>query len=170
MREPLSAKASGSVQGFSLVETLVATTLLALAVAGLAHLATIAAATSHRARGATFATLAASSKVGQLLAVPWDVQLAMAADNDGTLARNVPGYHDLLDYAGVPVAGRGGGDSPQGAAFVRRWSVRRVADEADAALVLEVVVAGVSTHAAGGRILGRLLTIRGRHDWWEPAP
>ena len=167
--QALFANASRAARGFSLVETLVATTLLTVGVGGLAHLATRAAFTNQRARSATVATLLAASKADELLAVPWDDQTTLARDDDGSLERNMAGFYDLLNHAGVP-AGVGGGDVPSGVAYVRRWSVRALADDPGNALVLEVVVAGEASGAGGSRILTRILTIRGRRDWWEPVP
>ena len=127
-----------------------ATTLLTIAVGGLAHLATAATSTNQRARSATLATLLASSKVEELLAVPWNEQVALASNADASLERNVPGFYDLLDAAGRP-AGEHGDGAPAGAAYVRRWSVRTFAEDPGNALVLHVVVAG-SASAGGPRI------------------
>ena len=168
-RQALFASASRAARGFSLVETLVATTLLIVAVGGLAHLATLAASTNQRARSATVATLLATSKADELLAVPWGDQTALARDDDGSLERNVAGFYDLLNHTGVP-AGGDRGDVLSGVAYVRRWSVRALAHDPGNALVLEVVVAGEASGAGGSRILTRILTIRGRRDWWEPVP
>ena len=167
--QALFANASRAARGFSLVETLVATTLLTVAIGGLAQLATLAASTNQRARSATVATLLATSKADELLAVPWGDQTALARNDDGSLERNVAGFYDLLNHAGVP-AGGGRGDVLSDVAYVRRWSVRALADDPGSALVLQVVVAGEATGAGGPRNLSRILTIRGRRDWWEPLP
>ena len=87
----LRVEASHATRGFSLIETLVATTLLTIAVGGLAHLATAATSTNQRARSSTLATLLASSKVEELLAVPWNDQVAQASNADTSLERNVRG-------------------------------------------------------------------------------
>ena len=157
-----------SSAGFSLIETLVATTLLTVAVGGLAQLATGAASTNQRARSTTLATLLATSKADELLAVPWHAQAALARHDNLTLDRSVAGFYDLLNADGVP-APLDHGDAPSGVAYVRRWSVRAL-DQPGDALVLEVVVAGEAMGTGGSRILSRVLTIRGRRDWWEPAP
>jgi prepilin-type N-terminal cleavage/methylation domain-containing protein len=159
----LRLEALQTTRGFSLIETLVATTLLTIAVGGLAHLATAATSTNQRARSTTLAALLASSKVEELLAVPWNDQLTQASNGDASIERNVPGFYDLLDASGRPPAnGRGH------AAYRRRWSVRRFAEDPDSGLVIHVVVTGLAP-AGGPRVLARMVTVRARRDWWEPA-
>lgn len=143
-------------------------TLLTIAVGGLAHLATVATSSNQRARSVMLATLLASSKVEELLAVPWNEQVTLASSADVSLERNVAGFYDLLDASGRPTGTDAGRDTPFGVAYVRRWSVRTFAENPGNALVLHVVVAG-SASAGGPRTMARTLSVRARRDWWEPA-
>jgi hypothetical protein len=159
----MRVEASHATRGFSLIETLLATTLLTIAVGGLAHLATAATFINQRARSSTLAALLASSKVEELLAVPWNEQVAQASNADTSIERNVAGFYDLLDASGRPSASGSGA-----AAYRRRWSVRRFAEDPDSGLVIHVVVTGLAS-AGGSRVLARVVTVRARRDWWEPA-
>ncbi len=149
-----------SSSGFSLVEALVATTLVTVAVVGLAQLVVGAAAANRRARAATAATLLASSKIDDLLAVPWSDQVAAATSSDASLDQDVAGYYDVLDAAGQPAHGAAG-------AFVRRWSVRTLQESPGNAVVLHVVVSATSAGQPG--LVARMQTVRTRRLWWEPV-
>jgi prepilin-type N-terminal cleavage/methylation domain-containing protein len=97
-------------RGFSLVETIVATSLLAVALATLAQFvdAGVQSGVAARARGAT--TLMAEQKMEQIRALPWAAIAAMP-----------PEVTDYLDAAGdqrCPGANAPCGD----AMYVRRWS------------------------------------------------
>ena len=98
---------------------------------------------------------------------PWNDQAALASNADTTLERNVAGFYDLLDASGRP-PDSGHGDAA-GVAYIRRWSVRTFAEDPGRALVLRVVVTGLAS-AGGPRVLARMVTVRARRDWWEPAP
>ena len=147
-----------SSSGFSLVEALVATTLVIVAVGGVAQLVAGATAANGRARAATAATLLASGKIDDLLTVPWSDQMAAATSSDVSLDQDMPGYYDVLDAAGQPAPGPAG-------AFVRRWSVRTLQESPGNAVVLHVVV-----RAAGSPgLVARMQTVRTRRLWWEPV-
>jgi prepilin-type N-terminal cleavage/methylation domain-containing protein len=97
-------------RGFSLVETIVATSLLAVALVTLAQFvgAGIHSGAAARARGAT--TLMAAQKMEQLGALPWEAIAAMPPD-----------LTDYLDAAGDECCS--GATSPCGdAVYIRRWS------------------------------------------------
>jgi prepilin-type N-terminal cleavage/methylation domain-containing protein len=70
-------------EGFSLVEVLVATAVFVTAVVGLAQLFTAAAGANMAARYRTEATILASAKVEELLAVPWGSETTAADNADG---------------------------------------------------------------------------------------
>jgi Tfp pilus assembly protein PilV len=149
-----------SQSGFSLIEALVATTLVIVAVGGVAQLVAGAIAANGRARAATAATLLASSKIDHLLTVPWSDQVAAATASDASLDEDVPGYYDVLDAAGQPAPGAAG-------AFVRRWSVRTLQESPGNAVVLHVVVSATSAGHPG--LVARMQTVRTRRLWWEPV-
>ncbi len=114
-------------RGFSLVETIVATSLLATALVALAQLvgAGVQSGAAPRARAAT--TLMAEQKMEQLCALPW-----------ATLATMAPDATDYLDTAGdeqCAAAHQACGD----AVYVRRWSATP-ASFSIGVLILEVDV------------------------------
>lgn len=174
-------------RGFSLVEALFATTILAAGIGAVSQLALVAVRANHAATSTTLTTILASQKLEQLRALAWtfDVSGAPLSDTStdtaafperpvgGTglqpsgpdaLARNTAGYCDFVDGAGRIVGG--GTRAPATAAFVRRWSIERVPNATDV-LVIQVSVMPVamtSTTSGGGRRLGeaRLVQVKGR--------
>ena len=149
-----------TARGFSLLEVLIALTLLVVAVGTLASLPVITTRANAAARAATIATLAAEEKMEQLRALAWGFDasgrplsdtttdltvlppaagsgVGLTASPAGALMQNTPGYCDFLDAAGRWIAGAAA--APQ-AVFVRRWSVDPLASNPANALVLQVVV------------------------------
>jgi prepilin-type N-terminal cleavage/methylation domain-containing protein len=114
-------------RGFSLVETIVATSLLAAALVALAQLvdAGVQSGAAARARAAT--TLMAEQKMEQLRALPW-----------ATLATIAPDATDYLDMAGDEQCGAAH-EACGDAVYVRRWSAIP-ASFSSAVLILEVDV------------------------------
>lgn len=97
-------------RGFSLIETIVATSLLAVALVTLAQFvgAGVQSGASARARAAT--TLIAAQKMEQIRALPW-----------GAIAAMRPSVTDYLDASGDECCP--GANAPCGdAMYVRRWS------------------------------------------------
>jgi Tfp pilus assembly protein PilV len=125
-----------NARGFSLLEALVAAALVAAAIGAVAQLAVIAASATRAARSGTMAVFLAQDKMEELRARATRLPPSPA----GTLERNVPAYSDFHDVRGQPI------DDPDGAAYVRRWSIARDASRADG-VVLQVAmyVAGQST-------------------------
>ena len=114
-------------RGFSLVETIVATSLLAAALVALAQLvgAGVQSGAAARARAAT--TLMAEQKMEQLRALPWAALATMPAD-----------VTDYLDAAGDEQCAAA--EEPCGhAVYVRRWSAIP-ASFSSGVLILEVEV------------------------------
>ena len=132
-------------RGFSLVETIVATSLLAVALVTLAQFvgAGMQSGAAARARGAT--TLMAEQKMEQLCVLPWAAIAAMPA-----------GATDYLDASGNERCT--GASAPCGdAVYVRRWSATPAAFSTGV-LIIEVDVRLVS----GGHGRTTLVTARGR--------
>jgi prepilin-type N-terminal cleavage/methylation domain-containing protein len=101
-------------RGFSLVETVVAASLLAVALVTLAQFvdAGVRSGAAARARAAT--TLMAAQKMEQIRALPWEAIAAMRPDAT-----------DYLDAAGDECCT--GATAPCGdAVYVRRWSATSV--------------------------------------------
>ncbi len=114
--------------GFGLAEVLVAMGLVAVAVAGLATLVTLAVRSAVGAHDQTRATILAAQKMEQLRAVTTATVPASA----GSLATDVPGYVDWLTGDGQPALGAA-------AIYVRRWAVGPVAGQPNVGM-LQVLV------------------------------
>lgn len=132
-------------RGFSLLEVLVAVTILSTAGWTLAHLFVVAESANRSARTTTVAALLAQQKLEELRAA------TPSPSPPGSLGEDVPGYSDSLD---------GSGRSP-GTLFTRRWSVDPLPDVAATAVVIQVLVA---THADPRQILARMVTVK----TWAP--
>ena len=178
----------GTDRGFALIETLVATLLLACGVMAAAYLAIASARVQAASRRNGLVTQLARDKMEQLRALAWtsdaavvpvtdwssDVAAAEPTPSGGTglglsppdsLSTNVPGFCDFLDAQGRWM-GRGS-TAPSGAAWVRRWSVTPVAGLSDTLAVAVVVTPAMPSDADGVRgartMAGaRLLSIRAR--------
>ena len=130
-------------RGTTIVEALVAASLLITLVGGVAHLILQSHRFVVRAEQMTVATIAASARLERLRAVPWEYDLAGAEREapalemspPGALERNVDGFHESLDSAGGPLVG----PPPGGAAYLRRWAIVPIGDGA-AARAIEVCV------------------------------
>jgi prepilin-type N-terminal cleavage/methylation domain-containing protein len=150
-----------AIDGFTLIETLVATTILVVGIAALTGLSTIAARANTAAGTATVASLLAAQKMEQFLALTWGYDALGHAVSDTTtdltvfpprtgsgvgltvspadaLRLNTSGYCDFLDASGTSLGG--GTTPPAQAMFVRRWSVQPLPSNPANALVLQVMV------------------------------
>jgi prepilin-type N-terminal cleavage/methylation domain-containing protein len=141
-----------SERGFSLLEVLVATTILAVGLAALAHLFAMSTNANKQARATTVATVLAIEKMEQLRGLMWGfdnlgVELAdprLAVSPSDSLRRNTAGFCDFLDKTGQPLAE--GTDPPLSTVYVRRWSIERLPADPDNVLVLQVMVTQRFTH------------------------
>jgi type II secretory pathway pseudopilin PulG len=147
--------------GFSLVEVLLATTLLTVAIASLAQLFVISTKANTSAKLTTFTTVLAQQKMEQLRSLTWgfdslglpltdtstDITAAIEAPTGGkgltpspagTLGENTDGYCDFLDANGQSLGG--GTTPPANAVFIRRWSVEPLPTNPNNTLVLQVLV------------------------------
>jgi len=94
-------------RGFSLIEVLVAATLMTVAATGLAQLSVVAMRVNDGARSAAVATLLASDKLEQLRGVAW---AELGPSPPDALFENTTGYFDA--------------PHPD---FIRRWSIESLA-------------------------------------------
>jgi len=101
-----------SDHGFTLVEVLVAMTLVLLLVQGAAEVLLVSVRLAEGAREQTFTVLLASAKVE-------DLRSDLPAIG-GSLDRDEPGFVDYLDTDGTIV---GMDTEPRTAVYVRRWAV-----------------------------------------------
>jgi type II secretory pathway pseudopilin PulG len=151
-------------RGFSLIEAVTATSIMAVAVLSLAQLFVISTNANRSARTTTFAAVLAQQKMEQLRGLAWgfdtiglpisdtdsDLTVTPARAGGGKgltpsptgvespLRKNVIGYCDFLDAAGVSL---GGGDvPPPNTAYIRRWSIEPLPTNPNNTLVLQVLV------------------------------
>src|SRR5436190_4441281 len=130
--------------GFSLLEVLVATTILAIALSALAQLFAISTKSNVSAKSTTFAALLAQQKMEQLRGLTWGFDplglpltdtttnitvvpealtggKGLTPSQTNTLAANTAGYCDFLDKSGNSLGD--GTVPPTSAIYIRRWSV-----------------------------------------------
>lgn len=158
-------------RGFTLVEVLLAITLLSLAALGGVQLVAVSIQSTAAARTQTLSVVLASVRLEELRSLTFefddqglpstDLQtdlstLPPAAGGPGlapggSLTTSVSGYVDYLDHRGGRIGN--GTVVPPGAAFVRRWSVA-ASVVAPGVLVLEVAVLPVAAQLTGGSGLG----------------
>lgn len=188
--KPDSARARRGEAGFSIVEVLVATGLLATALVSLAQLFAIAQATNGAARNSTLTMVLAEQKLEQLRALQYTfdrvglpvqdttTDLAvyppaatggkgLSPHTDNTLQANTNGYVDYLDHYGRTLGG--GTVIPQNTAFIRRWSVEPLPTNPNNVVILQVLVTrqrdrglGDAGSVSRGSQEARLMTIKSR--------
>lgn len=150
-------------RGFSLLEVLVAMSIVTVGVAALAQLSIVAIRAADGAKTTTTAAVLAQQKMEQLRGLAWGIDaLGMAvsdtttdivsggssADGPGLspspadcLRQNTPGYYDFVDGSAHSLGG--GPVQPSGAVYVRRWSVTPLPANPEQTLVLQVIVSRV---------------------------
>ncbi len=176
--------------GFSLVETLVATGMLAAAVVSLGQLFTLSTRTNLGSRHASVSSILAAQKVEELRALTWglDTQGFPVSDTstdttsspespaggtglspspNTTLQQNTPGYVDYIDRVGNKLGG--GSVPPDATAYIRRWSVAPLPANPNNTLVIQVLVTphrnrGSANFSSVARLPGeaRLVTVKTR--------
>lgn len=158
--------------GFTLPEVLVATLLLATALASVAHLMAMATRSNIAAQRTTFAATLAQEKMEQLRALSWgfdqvglpvqdyatdltvhppepDGGTGLSQSPNDSLAANVEGYVDYLDRRGTSLGG--GGNVPVGTTYVRRWSVEPLPTNPNNTLILQVLVFSLNDRSEDGQ-------------------
>ena len=148
-------------RGFSLIEVLIATTILTVALTALAQLFAVATTANDSARVTTFASILAQQKMEQLRGLTWGFDLVglpisdttsdltvvpeattggtgLSASPAGALGANTLGYCDFLAEDGTSLGG--GTAPPAGAVYIRRWSVEPLPTDPNNTLILQVLV------------------------------
>ena len=176
--------------GFSIIEVLVATGILASALVALAQLFAIAQASNGAARSSTLTMILAEQKLEQLRALQYTfdrvglpvqdttTDLAvyppaatggkgLSPHTDNTLQANTNGYVDYLDHYGRTLGG--GTVIPDNTAFIRRWSVEPLPTNPNNVVILQVLVTRQRNRGTGdagsvsrGSQEARLMTIKSR--------
>jgi len=147
--------------GFSIVETIFATGVMATAVVALAQMFTISVQNNKNARTGSYATTLAEQKMEQLRGLTFgfdsiglpltdtttDTAAPIETPNggtgltpspDGTLLANINGYVDYIDAFGN-VLGGGTGVRPR-TVYIRRWSIEPLPTNPNDTLVIQVMV------------------------------
>lgn len=131
-----------SVRGFTLFETLVATSILVTALAGVAQLFILGAQLTRQAAQSGFALAAAQDKLESLRgqAFTYDANgsavtaPAVQPSPESSLEEDLEPYVDWLDFDGAPL------ESADGATLVRRWRVSSLGATTPDAIAIEVCV------------------------------
>jgi Tfp pilus assembly protein PilV len=146
--------------GFSLIETLVATGLLVIAVVTLAQLFGIAVRSNVASRDVTYATVLAVQKLEELRAIDTEFidpspPMALSADT--------PEWVDYVDRFGRTLEGE---NRPRKTAYLRRWCIDRT--DIDGAWMVQVRVVPASAEDGEDGLSAeevRLVTVRSRRTW-----
>ena len=109
------------VRGCSLIEVLVATSIVAVTVGGLAQLTALAARANVQAGRTSFAVVVAQQKTEEVLA---EAGLDLNASPAAALTTNVDGFFDFVNRHGRPTGSSA--TTPPGSDYLRRWSVQPV--------------------------------------------
>ena len=158
-----NCKSSKSESGFSIVEVIFATGLLAVAVVALAQMFTISVQNNLNAKTGSFTTTLAEQKMEQLRGLtygfdtiglpltdtttdttsPTETPLGaggkgLTASPAGTLVANVDGYVDYIDQFGN-ILGGGTAVRPR-TVYIRRWSIDPLPTNPNNTIVIQVVV------------------------------
>ena len=147
--------------GFSIVETLFATGLLATAVVALAQMFVISVQNNKNARTGSYAVSLAEQKMEQLRGLTYGFDslglpitdtttdttqpvetvgggTGLTPSPQGTLVANVNGYVDYIDQFGNVL---GGGTSPQPkTVYIRRWAIDPLPTNPNGTIVIQVMV------------------------------
>jgi type II secretory pathway pseudopilin PulG len=164
----------GDEKGFSILEALVATTIMAVALTALAQLFALATRANSSARATTYASVLAQQKMEQLRGLAWgfdalglplsdmttDITAAEElpsggrgltpsppAGTTGPLAENTAGYCDFLDGFGNSLGG--GTTAPPSTVYLRRWSIEPLPTNPNNTLILQVLVARYTNNTLG---------------------
>jgi hypothetical protein len=175
--------------GSTLIEVLVATTILLTGVMMMAQLLTVSTISNTAAKSDTFAAVLAEQKLEQLraLAYGFDVAGLPVSDVDtdtsvspeapgGTglqpspgnaLQANTPGFVDHVDGHGQLVGN--GAQAPAAAVFTRRWSIEPLPTNPNNTIIIQVLVTPVRNRGQAdqgnvGRLPGeaRVMTVKTR--------
>ena len=176
--------------GFSLIETMVATLLLATGLVATAQMFVLATRGNITAQRSTYTATLAQEKMEQLRGLAWGFDsvglpiqdyttniavepptnngVGLQPSPDNALSDNVAGYVDYVDRAGNTLGG--GPFPPLNTMYVRRWSVEPLPTNPNNTLIFQVVVFALGDRAVGGqgpvldrvRDEARLVTVKTR--------
>jgi prepilin-type N-terminal cleavage/methylation domain-containing protein len=153
-------------RGFTLIEVLVAMSIMVTVAIGVVQLFAIAATAGRASRDRTLAVLLATGKLEQLRALEWRTDLddgvatlrtdghsdlsvepasaggtGLSESPPGTLDSNIPPFVDYLDRFGRRAAT--GPSPPPDAVYIRRWAIRHAPSDPSEVVALQVLVTTV---------------------------
>jgi type II secretory pathway pseudopilin PulG len=177
--------------GFSLLETLIATFLLAGGVLATAQMFILATKGNASAMQSTYTATLAQDKMEQLRSLTWGFDrvglpiqdyssditvvppteeggVGLTPSPDNALSANISGYVDFIGRDGNSLGG--GPQVPEGTIYVRRWSVEPLPTNPNNTLILQVLVFPYSARDDDGagvvldrvRDEARLITVKTR--------
>ena len=131
--------------GFTLLETVVATGVLVTALAGIAQLLALGVRSTRDAGAQGAALMAAQDKIEALRSLAFTygplgapvTDAGLAPSPAATLAGDTPGFVDFVNAAGEVVDING---DTHGAAFTRRWRLTPIDPRVPEAIAIEVCV------------------------------
>ena len=152
---------SSAEGGFSLIEVIVASGILATALVALGQLFAIATTSNVSSKSTTFATVLAEQKLEELRALSWGfdtsglpvtdttTNTASATDEttggtgltpspDSALQENTDGYVDYIDQFGNKLGG--GTTPPAGTIYTRRWTIEPLPTNPNNTIIIQVLV------------------------------
>jgi type II secretory pathway pseudopilin PulG len=138
------------MRGYSVLEVLIATTIVAVGVGALAQLVGVAARANVRATQTTIATVLAQQKMEDLLSASAG---DLSASPPGALVQSIDGYADFADRAGR-ILGRGPAP-PAGSAYLRRWSIDPLPNGVNNTWILQVRLTDLRTQAVATVVAAR---------------
>ena len=159
--------------GFSLLEVLVASTIMAVALTTLAQMFVMSTNANLGAKSTTYAAVLAQQKMEQLRGLAWgfdtiglpvtdistDVTVVPEQPAGGTglapggsLGQNVRGYCDFVDKNGNSL---GTGTTPSaGTVYIRRWTIEPLPTNPNNTIVLQVLVTRLRDRGAADTATG----------------
>lgn len=148
--------------GFSLLEVMIASTILTVGVLSLGQLFALSTTSNTSAKNTAYATVLAEQKMEELRGLTWgfdrdglplsdtstNTAVSPETPTTGTgltpspstaLQENTQGYVDYIDRFGQKV-GTGGTTPPDSAIFTRRWSIEPLPTNPNNTLIIQVLV------------------------------
>jgi type II secretory pathway pseudopilin PulG len=153
------------------METLVATTILAVGLTALAQLFVLSVRANKGSRSTSYAAVLAQQKMEQLRGLSYgfdsiglplsdnttDTRVVPEKATGGTglapspanvLIANVGGYCDFLDKGGSPLASTDGITAPPSTAYTRRWAIQPMPTNPNNTIVIQVLVTSRANRGA----------------------
>ena len=159
--------------GFSLLEVLVASTIMAVALTTLAQLFVMSTNANMSAKSTTYAAVLAQQKMEQLRGLAWGFDTLGLPVTDistditvipeqaaggtglapgGSLGQNIRGYCDFVDKNGISL---GTGTTPSvGTVYIRRWTIEPLPTNPNNTIVLQVLVTRLRNRGAADTATG----------------